>query len=55
MEAVVVPPGAPIRFTRLVLTRHQGASRLLAEREAIMAELERAREDYLKATAGTFA
>src|SRR5262249_58562328 len=43
-----------LRFTRLVLTRHQGASRLLAEREAILAELGRAPGGYLKAAGGTF-
>jgi len=44
-----------LRFAALVLTRHHGASRLLAEREAIIAELERAREDYLKATRSSLA
>ncbi len=43
-----------VRFATLVLTRHHGASRLIAEREAIIAELERAKEDYLKATTSSF-
>jgi 1-acyl-sn-glycerol-3-phosphate acyltransferase len=44
-----------LRFAALVLTRHHGASRLLAEREAIIAALDHAREDYLKATTRRFA
>jgi glycerol-3-phosphate O-acyltransferase/dihydroxyacetone phosphate acyltransferase len=39
-----------LRFAALALTRHQAASRLLAERQAIIAELERARQDYLAVT-----
>ena len=42
--------GSQLRFAALALTRHHAASRLLAEREAIIAELERAKEDYLKTT-----
>jgi len=39
-----------LRFAVLALTRQQAASRLLAERQAIIAELERAKTDYLAAT-----
>ena len=42
-----------LRFATLALTRHHAASRLLGEREAIIAEIERAKEDYLKATTRT--
>jgi glycerol-3-phosphate O-acyltransferase / dihydroxyacetone phosphate acyltransferase len=44
-----------LRFAALALTRHHGASRLLAEREAIIAALDSAKEDYLKATTSRFA
>ena len=46
--------GAHLRLGALSLTRHQVASRLLAERQAIMAELDRARNDYLASRGGTF-
>jgi hypothetical protein len=42
-----------LRFAALATSHHQAASRLLAERQAIIEELERARADYVKATAGT--
>ncbi len=41
-----------VRFATLALTRHHAASRLLAEREAIIEELERAKSDYLSAGGG---
>jgi 1-acyl-sn-glycerol-3-phosphate acyltransferase len=41
---------ARLRFGLLAVTRHHAASRLLAERGAILAELERAKTDYLAAT-----
>jgi hypothetical protein len=42
-----------LRLGSLALRRHQAASRLLAERQEIIAELERARDDYLAATRGS--
>ena len=36
-----------LRFGVLSLTHRQSATRLLAERQALVAELERARDDYL--------
>jgi len=42
-----------IRFGALSLTRHHAASRLLAIRREIVAELERAKTDYLAATKGS--
>ena len=42
-----------IRFGALSLTRHHAASRLLAVRREIIAELERAKTDYLAATKGS--
>ena len=42
-----------LRFARLAATQSQAARRLVAEREAIVAELERARHDYLAATKGS--
>ncbi len=39
-----------LRFSALALTHRQAASRLLAERQVILAELERAKTDYLAAT-----
>jgi 1-acyl-sn-glycerol-3-phosphate acyltransferase len=44
--------GARARFAWLALTRRRAASRLLLERRAIVAELERARGDFLAATRG---
>jgi len=41
---------AQLRLGILALTRHHAASRLLVERQAILAELERAKRDYLAAT-----
>jgi hypothetical protein len=35
------------------LTHRQSAARLLAERRALVAELERAKDDYLTATRGS--
>jgi len=37
----------------LAATQSQAARRLVTEREAIIAELERARQDYLAATKGS--
>jgi len=45
--------GSQLRFGVLSLTRHQAASRLLTARQAIVAELERAKTDYLAATRGS--
>ena len=42
-----------LRFARLAATQSQAARRLVTEREAIIAELERARQDYLAATKGS--
>ena len=42
-----------LRFARLAATQSQAARRLVAEREAIVAELERAKRDYLAATKGS--
>ena len=42
-----------LRFGLLALTHRHSASRLLAERQALVAELERARDDYLAATRGS--
>jgi len=42
-----------LRFGWLALTHRQSAARLLAERRALVARLERARDDYLAATRGS--
>ena len=42
-----------LRFAALALTQSQAARRLTTEREAIVAELERAKQDYLGATKGS--
>jgi glycerol-3-phosphate O-acyltransferase / dihydroxyacetone phosphate acyltransferase len=42
-----------LRFGMLSLTRRQSATRLLAMRQALVAELERAKDDYLAATRGS--
>jgi 1-acyl-sn-glycerol-3-phosphate acyltransferase len=42
-----------LRFAALAATQSQAARRLVVEREAIVAELERARQDYLTATKGS--
>ena len=42
-----------LRFARLAVTQSQAARRLVTEREAIVAELERARQEYLAATKGS--
>jgi len=42
-----------LRFGVLSLTHRQSAARLLAERQALVAELERAKDDYLAATRGS--
>jgi len=42
-----------LRFALLALTQHRAATRLLAERQAIIGELERAKADYLAATRGS--
>jgi glycerol-3-phosphate O-acyltransferase / dihydroxyacetone phosphate acyltransferase len=42
-----------LRFAALALTQSQAARRLVSEREAIVIELERAKEDYLTATRGS--
>ena len=41
--------GSQVRFALFGLTQHQAASRLVAERAAIIAELEKARLDYVTA------
>jgi 1-acyl-sn-glycerol-3-phosphate acyltransferase len=42
-----------LRFARLATTQSQVAWRLVGEREAIVADLERAKQDYLAATKGS--
>ena len=42
-----------LRFGLLAVTHRHSATRLLAERQALVAELERAKEDYLAATRGS--
>ena len=42
-----------LRFAALAATQSQAARRLVSEREAIVAELERAKQDYLTATRGS--
>jgi hypothetical protein len=42
-----------LRFGALALTREHAARRLVTERQAILAELERAKTDYLAATKGS--
>ena len=42
-----------LRFARLAATQSQAARRLIAEREAIVLELERAKRDYIAATKGS--
>jgi hypothetical protein len=42
-----------LRFAALAVTQSQAARRLVTDREAIVAELERARQDYLAATKGS--
>ena len=42
-----------LRFAALAATQSQAARRLVTEREAIVAELERAKQDYLAATKGS--
>jgi 1-acyl-sn-glycerol-3-phosphate acyltransferase len=42
-----------VRFGVLSLTHRHSATRLLAERQAVVAELERAKDDYLAATRGS--
>ncbi len=42
-----------VRFGVLALTRHTAASRLLATRRTIIAELDQAKTDYLAATRGS--
>jgi 1-acyl-sn-glycerol-3-phosphate acyltransferase len=44
---------ARLRFARLAARQSQAARRLVSEREAIVAELERAKQDYLAATKGS--
>ena len=42
-----------LRFGALALTREQAARRLIAERQELITELERAKNDYLTATKGS--
>jgi len=42
-----------VRFGALALTRAQAARALIAERQALIAELDRARDDYLASTRGS--
>jgi hypothetical protein len=42
-----------LRFAALALTREHAARRLVVERQEILAELERAKTDYLGATRGS--
>ena len=44
---------ARFRFNALRLTREHAARRLIAERQAILDELERAKNDYLAETRGS--
>jgi len=44
---------AQARLGILALTRHQAASRLLAERRRLIEELDRAKSEYLTATKGS--
>ena len=44
---------AHLRLGALSVTRHQAATRLLEERQAIMDDLDRAKNDYLAATKGS--
>lgn len=45
--------GRALRFGALAVTRAHAARRLIAEREAVIRELDRARADYLAATRGS--
>ena len=45
--------GAHVRLGALSVTRHQAATRLLEARQAIMDDLDRAKNDYLAATRGS--
>lgn len=45
--------GSRLRFGALALTREHAARRLVGERQAVLAELERAKTDYLAATKGS--
>jgi 1-acyl-sn-glycerol-3-phosphate acyltransferase len=45
--------GSRLRFASLALTQRHAAARLLAEREAIVADLEQARQDYVAASRGS--
>ena len=49
----MVRAGYPQGFGVLSFTHRQSATRLLAERQALVAELERAKDDYLAATRGS--
>jgi len=42
-----------LRFSALALTREHAARRLTSERQALIDELERAKNDYLAATKGS--
>jgi glycerol-3-phosphate O-acyltransferase/dihydroxyacetone phosphate acyltransferase len=42
-----------LRFGWLAVSHRHSAARLLAERQALVAELERAKDDYLSATRGS--
>ena len=42
-----------VRFAALAMTQGQAARRLMTEREQIVTELERAKQDYLTATKGS--
>jgi hypothetical protein len=42
-----------LRFGWLSLTHHHSATRLLTERQALVSQLERAKDDYLAATRGS--
>ena len=42
-----------VRFGALALTRAQAARTLIAERQALVAELDRAKDDYLASTRGS--
>ena len=45
--------GQAIRFSTFSFTHAQDARRLVAERQGIIAELDRAKTDYLAATRGS--
>ena len=53
VEGKIANPQGQLRFGWLSLTHRHFATRLLAERQALVAELEHAKDDYLRATRGS--